>query len=32
MNSIPAIVGPTDMSVDGTDVIWKFFQRFALPG
>lgn len=32
MNSIPAIVGPTDMSVDGTDVIWRFFQRFALPG
>ena len=32
MNSIGQIVGPTDMSVDGTDVIWRFFQRFALPG
>ena len=26
-----SIVGPTDMSIDATDVIWKFFQRFALP-
>ncbi len=26
-----SIVGPTDMSLDATDAIWKFFQRFALP-
>lgn len=32
MNGIPQIVGPTNMSVDGTEVIWRFFQRFALPG
>ena len=31
MESIGAIVGPTDMSIDGTDRIWRFFQRFALP-
>jgi polyhydroxybutyrate depolymerase len=30
--SIQQIVGPTDMSIDGTDLIWRFFQRFALPG
>ncbi|MGQ0830768.1 MAG: alpha/beta hydrolase family esterase [Microthrixaceae bacterium] len=29
--SIEAIVGPTDMSIDGTDRIWRFFQRFARP-
>jgi len=29
--SIEKIVGPTDMSIDGTDLIWRFFQRFALP-
>jgi polyhydroxybutyrate depolymerase len=26
-----SIVGPTDMSLDATDAIWTFFQRFALP-
>ncbi|MBX3285224.1 MAG: prolyl oligopeptidase family serine peptidase [Actinobacteria bacterium] len=26
-----SIVGPTDMSIDATEVIWQFFQRFALP-
>lgn len=26
-----SIVGPTDMSLDATDAIWQFFQRFALP-
>jgi polyhydroxybutyrate depolymerase len=26
-----SIVGPTDMSLDATDAIWRFFQRFALP-
>jgi polyhydroxybutyrate depolymerase len=31
MRSIERVVGPTDMSIDGTDVIWRFFQRFALP-
>jgi polyhydroxybutyrate depolymerase len=25
------IVGPTDMSVDATDMMWRFFQRFAAP-
>lgn len=30
--SIEQIVGPTDTSIDGTDMIWRFFQRFALPG
>lgn len=29
--SIEKIVGPTDMSVDATDTIWKFFERFQLP-
>lgn len=29
--SIEAIVGPTDMSIDATDMMWHFFQRFALP-
>lgn len=29
--SIESILGPTDMSIDGTDLIWKFFQRFQLP-
>ena len=29
--SIEAIVGPTDTTIDGTDLIWKFFQRFQLP-
>lgn len=29
--SIGAIVGPTDTSIDGTDLIWQFFQRFQLP-
>ncbi|MFZ6005917.1 MAG: alpha/beta hydrolase family esterase [Actinomycetota bacterium] len=29
--SIEQIVGPTDMSIDGTDMMWRFFQRFALP-
>jgi len=28
---IANIVGPTDATIDGTDVIWKFFQRFTLP-
>ncbi|MCU1499328.1 MAG: alpha/beta hydrolase family protein [Acidimicrobiales bacterium] len=28
---IGSIVGPTDESIDGTDLIWTFFQRFALP-
>lgn len=31
MKSIEQIVGPTDMSIDATDLIWRFFQRFALP-
>ena len=25
------IVGPTDMSIDATDLIWTFFERFQLP-
>lgn len=29
--SIEQILGPTDMSIDGTDMIWRFFRRFALP-
>lgn len=29
--SIGQIVGPTDDTIDGTDLIWKFFQRFQLP-
>jgi len=28
---IAKVVGPTDMSINATDVIWSFFQRFALP-
>ncbi|HEX2578571.1 MAG TPA: PHB depolymerase family esterase [Aquihabitans sp.] len=28
---IAGIVGPTDTSIDGTDMIWRFFQRFQLP-
>jgi len=28
---IEKIVGPTDMSVDATDAIWKFFERFQIP-
>ncbi|QXC63353.1 hypothetical protein KSP35_11505 [Aquihabitans sp. G128] len=28
---IANIVGPTDDTIDGTDFIWKFFQRFQLP-
>ena len=29
--SIESIVGPTDMSIVGNDLIWEFFQRFQLP-
>lgn len=29
--SIGAVVGPTDMSIDATELIWRFFQRFQLP-
>ena len=29
--SIESIVGPTDDTIDGTDLIWRFFQRFQLP-
>jgi len=25
------IIGPTDTTIDGTDLIWRFFQRFQLP-
>jgi polyhydroxybutyrate depolymerase len=31
LQGVEQIVGPTDMSVDATDMIWRFFQRFALP-
>jgi polyhydroxybutyrate depolymerase len=31
LQRVEQVVGPTDMSVDGTDMIWRFFQRFALP-
>lgn len=29
--SIVKIVGPTTFTIDATDVIWRFFTRFALP-
>ena len=29
--SIESVVGPTDMSIVGNDLIWEFFQRFQLP-
>ncbi len=29
--SIKSVVGPTDMSIVGDDLIWRFFQRFQLP-
>ena len=28
--SIASVVGPTDMSIVGDDLIWQFFQRFQL--
>jgi polyhydroxybutyrate depolymerase len=30
--SISSIVGYTTMDIDASELIWKFFQRFALPG
>ncbi len=30
-SSIEAIVGPTDLSVSANELMWAFFQRFALP-
>jgi polyhydroxybutyrate depolymerase len=29
--SIGSIVGPTATSIDATDIMWDFFQRFSLP-
>lgn len=29
--NIAKIVGPTDMSIDATDLIWSFFTRFTVP-
>lgn len=31
LQGVEQVVGPTDMSIDATDMIWRFFQRFALP-